>query len=82
MLILLFKGENNQNGQYCEGVFLNWKISMTVQDHFMCPDEYENLPELYNAISLHHQKLVISHEGDPAWRNAVLAGTPSLLALR
>lgn len=66
----------------CVGVFLNWKISMIVQDHFMCPDEYENLAELYNAISLHHQKLVISHEGDPVWRNAVLAGTPSLLALR
>lgn len=48
----------------------------------MSPDEYEDLSELYNAISLHHQKLVISHEGDPVWRNAVLAGTPSLLALR
>lgn len=48
----------------------------------MSPDEYEDLSALYNAISLHHQKLVISHEGDPVWRNAVLAGTPSLLALR
>lgn len=26
--------------------------------------------------------MVISHEGDPAWRRAVLSGVPSLLALR
>ena len=25
---------------------------------------------------------MISHEGDPAWRAAVLSGAPSLLALR
>ncbi|XP_046664729.1 pecanex-like protein 1 [Homalodisca vitripennis] len=61
------------------GVRMSLKLH---QDHFMSPDEYEDLSALYNAISLHHQKLVISHEGDPVWRNAVLAGTPSLLALR
>lgn len=53
-----------------------------LQDHFMSPEEYEDLSALYNAITMHHQNLVISHEGDPVWRNAVLAGTPSLLALR
>ncbi|XP_076252556.1 pecanex isoform X2 [Rhynchophorus ferrugineus] len=52
------------------------------QDHFMSPDEYDILPALYDAICKHEQELVISHEGDPAWRNAVLSGTPSLLALR
>ncbi|ENN80228.1 hypothetical protein YQE_03347, partial [Dendroctonus ponderosae] len=52
------------------------------QDHFMTPDEYEVLPALYDAICKHEQEWVISHEGDPAWRNAVLSGTPSLLALR
>jgi len=26
--------------------------------------------------------MVISHEADPAWRNAVLSNVPSLLALR
>lgn len=48
----------------------------------MSPDEYEDVAALYNAISVHQEKLVISHEGDPIWRNAVLSGTPSLLALR
>lgn len=48
----------------------------------MSPDEYELHSALYNAIMNHEEKLVISHEGDPVWRNAVLSGTPSLLALR
>lgn len=48
----------------------------------MCPDEYEDPATLHAAITEHRQKLVISHEGDPVWRAAVLAGTPSLLALR
>jgi len=48
----------------------------------MSPDEYEEPSALYDAISSHEEKLVISHEGDPVWRNAVLSGTPSLLALR
>ena len=52
------------------------------QDHFACPDEYEDPAVLYEAIGGHEAKLVISHEGDPAWRRAVLAGVPSLLALR
>lgn len=37
---------------------------------------------LYEAISSHQQNLVIAHEGDPAWRSAVLSNSPSLLALR
>jgi hypothetical protein len=37
---------------------------------------------LFDAISYHDEHLVISHEGDPAWRTAVLAGTQQLLALR
>ena len=52
------------------------------QDHFMSPDEYEENNVLYDAITSHEQNLVISHEGDPAWRHAVLSGAPSLLALR
>ena len=52
------------------------------QDHFMSPDEYEEHAVLYEAIASHEQNLVISHEGDPAWRHAVLSGAPSLLALR
>ena len=48
----------------------------------MFPDEYDNHESLYNAILEHEAQLVISHEGDPTWRNAVLSGKPSLLALR
>lgn len=48
----------------------------------MSPEEYKDPIALYAAISHHEHTMVISHEGDPAWRNAVLAGVPSLLALR
>lgn len=48
----------------------------------MEPEEYDDAQALHAAITEHREKLVISHEGDPAWRAAVLAGTPSLLALR
>ena len=52
------------------------------QDHFTSPDEYDDHEALYNAISSHEDSMVISHEADPAWRNAVLSNVNSLLALR
>lgn len=52
------------------------------QDHFTSPDEYDEPAVLFEAISSHQQNLVIAHEGDPAWRSAVLSNSPSLLALR
>ncbi|CAI9723870.1 1,Pecanex 2,Pecanex 3, pecanex [Octopus vulgaris] len=52
------------------------------QDHFASSDEYDDLQVLYNAISNYEKNMVISHEADPAWRNAVLSNTNSLLALR
>lgn len=52
------------------------------QDHFMSPEQYGEPPALYEAIDSHDKNLVISHEADPLWRNAVLNGAPSLLALR
>lgn len=55
----------------------NWK-----QDHFTSPDEYDDPSVLYEAITTHEENLVIAHEGDPAWRSAVLSNSPSLLALR
>ena len=57
-------------------------FSLVFKDHFTFPDEYDELSVLYDAISSHEQNMVISHEGDPKWRQAVLANTPSLLALR
>lgn len=55
----------------------SWK-----QDHFTSPDEYDDPSVLYEAITNHEENLVIAHEGDPAWRSAVLSNSPSLLALR
>ena len=57
-------------------------LCFVLKDHFTSPDEYEELSVLYDAISSHEESMVISHEGDPKWRQAVLANTPSLLALR
>ncbi|XP_031359029.1 pecanex-like protein 1 isoform X1 [Photinus pyralis] len=90
----LFKGDFRITCTRDEWVFSDMDLLKTVvapgvrmslklhQDHFMSPDEYEEMPALFEAICKHEEELVISHEGDPAWRNAVLSGTPSLLALR
>ncbi|CAG2162264.1 unnamed protein product, partial [Oppiella nova] len=52
------------------------------QDHFMSTEEYDDNPTLFDAINNYQKNLVISHEADPVWRNAVLSNVPSLLALR
>lgn len=90
----MFKGDFRITCARDEWVFTDMDLLKTVvapgvrmslklhQDHFMSPDEYAELPALYDAICKHEDELVISHEGDPAWRRAVLSGTPSLLALR
>ncbi|KAK9870316.1 hypothetical protein WA026_006402 [Henosepilachna vigintioctopunctata] len=90
----LFKGDFRITCARDEWVFTDIDLLKTVvapgvrmslklhQDHFMSPDEYEEPAALFEAISKHQEELVISHEGDPAWRSAVLSGTPSLLALR
>lgn len=50
------------------GVRMSLKLH---QDHFTCPDEYDDPAVLYEAIVSHEEKLVISHEGDPAWRQVI-----------
>lgn len=55
---------------------------LSSQDHFTSPDEYEDPMVLYDAITSNEEKMLISHEGDPVWRSAILANMPSLLALR
>lgn len=57
-------------------------ICAFLQDHFTSPDEYEDPTVLYDAITANEEKMLISHEGDPVWRSAILANMPSLLALR
>ncbi|XP_030637954.1 pecanex-like protein 1 [Chanos chanos] len=61
------------------GVRMSLKLH---QDHFTSPDEYEDPVVLYDAITANEERMLISHEGDPVWRSAILANMPSLLALR
>lgn len=66
-------------GVVAKGIKMALKLH---QDHFMSPEQYVESSALFEAIDNHDQNLVISHEADPRWRNAVLSGAPSLLALR
>lgn len=52
------------------------------QAQFTCPDEFEDPVVLYEAIQSFEKKVVICHEGDPAWRRAVLSNREELLTLR
>ncbi|XP_061599627.1 pecanex-like protein 1 [Cololabis saira] len=90
----LFKGDFRISSVRDEWIFADMELLRKVvvpgirmslklhQDHFTSPDEYEESSVLFEAISSHQQNLVIAHEGDPAWRSAVLSNAPSLLALR
>ncbi|KAH9509316.1 Pecanex-like protein 1, partial [Bulinus truncatus] len=90
----LFKGDFRIQSQRDEWVFADMDMMRRVvapavrmslklhQDHFTAPDEYDDSQVLYDAITEHESSMVISHEADPAWRNAVLSNVPSLLALR
>ncbi|KAM6464043.1 pecanex-like protein 1 isoform 6-T6 [Liasis olivaceus] len=90
----LFKGDFRISSIRDEWIFADMELLRKVvvpgirmslklhQDHFTSPDEYDDPAILYEAITTHEQNLVIAHEGDPAWRSAVLSNSPSLLALR
>ncbi|XP_044731162.1 pecanex-like protein 1 isoform X2 [Chrysoperla carnea] len=90
----LFKGDFRITSIRDEWVFTDMELLRQVvapavrmslklhQDHFREPEEYEEPFTLYLAIYDYHENLIISHEGDPVWRNAVLSGKRSLLALR
>ncbi|KAM9708466.1 pecanex-like protein 1 isoform 1-T1 [Menidia menidia] len=90
----LFKGDFRISSVRDEWIFADMELLRKVvvpgirmslklhQDHFTSPDEYDEPAVLFEAISAHQQNLVIAHEGDPAWRSAVLSNAPSLLALR
>ena len=90
----LFKGDFRITSARDEWVFQDMELLKQViapavrmavklhQDHFMSADDYENHPFLYMCIMDYEKNIVISHEADPVWRNAVLSNVPSLLALR
>ncbi|KAE8602069.1 hypothetical protein XENTR_v10013871 [Xenopus tropicalis] len=52
------------------------------QNQFACPEEYDDFSALFDAIQQFEKKVVICHEGDPAWRKAVLSNREELLTLR
>lgn len=90
----LFKGDFRLTHVRDEWVFADMDLLHSVlapsvrmslklhQDHFLAPDDYDDYSALYESIEQNTRELVISHEADPLWRNAVLRGTPNLLALR
>ena len=90
----LFKGDFRITSTRDEWVFADMEMLRRVvapavrmslklhQDHFALVDDYEECESLYDAITAHEQEMVIAHESDPAWRNAVLSNVPSLLSLR
>ena len=90
----LFKGDFRITSSRDEWVFQDMELLKQViapavrmavklhQDHFMSADDYDNHTFLYMSIVDYEKNIVISHEADPVWRNAVLSNVPSLLALR
>lgn len=90
----LFKGDFRITCQRDEWVFADMDLLRCVlapavrmalklhQDHFAAGDDFDDATLLHERITHHLSKLFISHEHDPAWRRAIIANTPSLLALR
>ncbi|EJD75556.1 hypothetical protein LOAG_17322 [Loa loa] len=90
----LFKGDFRITCQRDEWVFADMDLLRCVvapavrmalklhQDHFTAGDDFDDAALLYERITHHLTRLFISHEHDPAWRRAIIANTPTLLALR
>ncbi|CAK8685988.1 unnamed protein product [Clavelina lepadiformis] len=90
----LFKGDFRITSPKDEWVFVDMNLLQNViapgvrmalklhQDYFSNPEEYDEYDVLYKAVEGYSSNMVITHEGDPEWRKAVLCNVPSLLALR
>jgi hypothetical protein len=90
----LFKGDLRVGCPSDEWVFADPTILTTIispsirmalklhQDHFAIVDDLEEMESLFDRIQHYQHTIFISHEHDPAWRQAIIANTPSLLALR
>uniref|UniRef100_A0AC35F273 Pecanex-like protein n=1 Tax=Panagrolaimus sp. PS1159 TaxID=55785 RepID=A0AC35F273_9BILA len=88
----LFKGDLRITSPFDEWVCCDPDILSTVispavrmalklhQDHFAA--DFDEISQLYERIEHYQTVLFISHEHDPAWRQAIISNTPSLLALR
>lgn len=90
----LFKGDFRISAPRDEWVFHDMDLLKKViapsirmslklhQDHFISSEEFEEKEYLYSAIVNHRKEVVISHESDPLWRNAILSNVNSLLTIR
>lgn len=90
----LFKGDFRISSQRDDWVFTDVDLLQSViapsvrmalklhQDHFTVSDDLDDARSLFYLIRRHQESLFISHEHDPAWRQAIMANVPSLLALR
>lgn len=90
----LFKGDFRISAPRDEWVFYDMdllkkviapsiKMSLKLhQDHFISSDEFEEKEYLFSAIVNYRKEVVISHESDPLWRNAILSNVNSLLTIR
>lgn len=90
----LFKGDFRISSQRDDWVFADVDLLQSViapsvrmalklhQDHFTVSDDLDDARSLFYLIRRHQESLFISHEHDPAWRSAIMANVPSLLALR
>ena len=89
----LFKGDLRITSPRDEWVFQDMEllkqviapsVRMAVKLHHdhIATEDYDDSAFLYGSIMSYEKNIVISHEADPVWRNAVLSNVPSLLALR
>ncbi|GMR63165.1 hypothetical protein PMAYCL1PPCAC_33359, partial [Pristionchus mayeri] len=90
----LFKGDFRISSSRDDWVFADMEMLQSViapsvrmalklhQDHFTVSDDLDDARSLFYLIRRHQESLFISHEHDPAWRSAIMANVPSLLALR
>lgn len=90
----LFKGDFRISAPRDEWVFYDMDLLKKViapsirmslklhQDHFISSEEFEEKEYLFSAIVNYRKEVVIAHESDPLWRNAILSNVNSLLTIR
>lgn len=90
----LFKGDFRISAPRDEWVFYDMDLLKKIiapsirmslklhQDHFISSEEFEENAFLFSAIVNYRKEVVISHESDPLWRNAILSNVNSLLTIR
>lgn len=90
----LFKGDFRITSEKDEWVFGEMSILQSViapavrmslrlyQDQFVLAEEYSDPATLIAAIEIDYKGLVLTHEGDPVWRESILNDVSELFTLR